>query len=175
MEILRRMTFGVQNFFDFLATSLVRGEGGNGKGGASMSNRCGIWLGWGTVAGVIAGVKTEAMVTSSGISDRGAFWSVTEVLLGSQRKTYVFHNQLMCVLCVFLDTGTAEIELFSDLSGEESRIKWVSEEKLVVTGIISFEKRSSFSRSLWVRVISFEVFQVISVLWEYSDKFSKRK
>ena len=51
--------------FDYLATEIVRGEDGNGKGVGSKSDGSGTWIGQGVTTGVI--------IVATGIVDRGGF------------------------------------------------------------------------------------------------------
>ena len=67
--------------FEFLATVLVRGRGGNANR-ASISDGPGLWLRLEVIAGVIAGATS--------IGDRGGFWAAKEGIIEFSEEELTF-------------------------------------------------------------------------------------
>ena len=116
--------------FDFLATDLVGGEGGNKNGEGSMSVGSGIWTNLRLVTGVTAG--------TTGIGDRGAPSTIIEVFNKFSEKEVGFAEFVdVCTVDsvslnfdFFSETRGAEAKfIFSVESRDESRFTFVSEKK----------------------------------------------
>ena len=154
--------------FGFPATDLLRGGGGEGKGG-SISDGSGIWMG----VGVLNGEKAGA----TGIGDRGGLWASTVGVTDFSEQELYFSDLLdvcsvdpLSINFEFVsETDGAESRFFlSDVSGDESRITLVSGKKLIVTVFFGsvHHTLSSVPNESEVSIVKY--FKLVSVLLYYS-------
>ena len=103
------------NDFVLRATLLVRGAGGYGKRGVSISHGCAIWIRLGLIDGVIAGATS--------IGDRGGLWTVTvEVINFSEEEIFVTELLEDCIV----DAMSKHLEFISEIGGEKNNFfSWV--------------------------------------------------
>ena len=103
--------FGCLKGFDFLPRGLVRGGGGNGNRGGSVSDRCSTWIDLGVLTGVIVG--------ATGIGASGALGTVTVEVAKFSEDVKTFSGLLdVCTL----DPASMNFELISETVGAEGKL-----------------------------------------------------